>query len=235
MISFSIEYLLGTCPTYALFLHVVDSKENLLRNVSVNVTEWTSGILIGNTWKTNNLASLSLNLTFGRYNVKVYNNSAELGNLVVLNETIVDLTEDNLFEIIHCRIANLSSSVLVVDYFGKPIPNAKVEVERFSELENKWVEITPCYTDSNGVASLPNIGGDYSISIDVSGQISAIKTAHIDEPTMLAFKIDKYVAVGGLIIETAQIAVYVALGLFIVSLGILLIYKKILQKNMPKK
>jgi hypothetical protein len=224
-----------TCPTYTLFVHVVDSKELPLRSVFVNVTEWSSELLVGNkTWVTDDWASVSLNLTFGRYKVKVYDYSADLVSLVVLNETTVDLTEDRLFKTIHCRMANLSPSVLVIDYLGQPIPNAIIEIERFSEIEQKWVKTPSQTTDSNGVASLPSIGGDYSISIYVSGQLGGINSFYIGETRTLLFKIDKYVTIGGLILETSQLVAYIALGLLIISLGIALTYKKLLQKITKK-
>ena len=223
-----------TCPTYTLFIHVVDSNEYPLRNVSVNVTEWSSGHLVGNS-VTNEWASVSLNLTFGRYILQVYNYDAELDSMIVLNKTIVDLTEDRMFEIIHCRIANVSPSVLVVDYFGQPIPNAEIKIERLSEVKQEWIEAMPSQrTDSNGVALLPSIGGDYSISIFVAGQLCGVKSVYIDDSRMLIFKIDKYVTIGGLVIETNQLAVCIALGLLTIAIGIILAYKKILPKIMKK-
>lgn len=231
-----------TCPSKTLFIHVVDSKGLPLSNVSVNVTEWSSEVPVGNK-VTNDYASVSLNLTFGKYKVKVYNYSAELNSTVLLNETVVDaaenLTEDSpkdkFFETIHCRIANLSPSVLVVDYFGQPIPNAEVQIERFSEIEQKWVKIAPTRrTDSNGIAILPNTGGDYSLSIYILGHLSNTKSYYISGTSVLTFKIDKYATIGGLILETSQLVVYIALGLLIISLGIALTYKKVLQKFTKK-
>lgn len=221
-----------TCPTYTLFVNVVDSKEIPLSNMLVNVTEWSSGLLIGNkSWVTDDRGSISLNLTFGRYKIKIYNYSAELGSIVALNDTIVDLTEDRMFEEIHCKIVNLSPSILVVDYFGQPIPNAEIRIERLSEIKQDWIGITsPLRTDANGVASLPSIGGEYSISIYMLGRLSDIKSFYIDETRMLVFKIDKYITIAGLILETNQLVVGIALGLLVISLIIALTYKKILQK-----
>lgn len=225
-----------TCPTCTLFIHVVDSKELPLLGISVNVTEWSSELLVGNKlWLTDNWASVSLDLTFGRYRLKVYNYSAELDRLVVLNESIIDLTENRQFEKIHCKIVNLSPSILVVDYFGQPISNAEIKIERFSEIKHEWVEITPSRrTDSNGVASLPSLGGDYSISIYVLGQLGGIEPLYIDATNMFVFKMDKYTAIGGIVIETSQLVVYIALSSLIISLGIVFTYKKILRKTTKK-
>mgnify|MGYP001147212716 CR=1 FL=1 len=89
-------------------------------------------------------------------------------------------------------------------------------------------------TDSNGVASLPSIGGDYSISVYVLGQLCGIKSFHIDKASMLTFKTDKYVAIDGFVVETSQLVVCIALGLLIISLVIALTYKRILQRVMKK-
>lgn len=226
-----------TCPTYTLFVHVVDSKELPMTHVSVNVTEWSSELLAGDrTWTTDNFGSLSLNLTFGRYKIKAYNYSAEIDRLVIINETIIDLTENKPFEKIICNIVNLSPSVLVVDYFGQPIANAEVEVERFSEIDQEWIQVTPFRrTDSSGIASLPSIGGDYSISVYVLGQLSGIKSLRIDETSTLVFKIDKYTLVGGLfMLETSQLLVSIVIVLLIISMSLILTYKKIWHKTTKK-
>jgi len=223
-----------TCPVLTLFIHVLDSEGLPLTNVSINVTEWSSGILIGNMpWKTDNLGTASLNLTFGRYKVRAYNHSAELGGLVILNETTVDVVDRQL-EILHCRIVNLTPQVFVMDYFGQPIPNAEIRIERFSEFKREWVEIASRRTDSNGVASLPRIGGEYSISVYIMGQLGSVKSFYIDESSTLVFKIDKYTTIGGLVLETTQLIVYIALGLLIISLVMALTYKKILQRFTKK-
>ena len=164
----------------------------------------------------------------------MYNYSADFDSPVILNETTVDLTEDRMFKKIYCKTANLSPSILVVDYFGNPIPGAEIRIERFSEIEQRWVEITPRKTDSNGVASLPSTGGDYLISVYVMGQLSGIKSIYIDRTSMLAFKIDKYTAIAGLVIETTQLVVCIALGLLILSIGVILTYKKILLRITKK-
>jgi len=225
-----------TCPTYTLYLTVVDSKQNQMPNISLNVTEWTSEILIEDkTWTTDNIGSVSINATFGRYQIKAYKYNSEVDRLVILNETIIDLTENMQYEKIYCKIANLTSSIVVVDYFGKPISNAEVKIERFSETEQRWIELTPSQiTSSSVVVSLPSIGGDYSISIKVSGQLSAIKAVQVSKPATIDVKIDRYIAIGGFIVETAQLAVYIALILMAITLVILLTYKKILLKVTKK-
>jgi len=213
-----------TCPTYTLFVHVLDSNGLPLQNVQVEVYEWSSERVTGPK-TTDELGSVSLDCTFGRYKIKVYNYSAELKRTVVLNETVMDLIEDPFFFVIHCKISNLDLSVLVVDYFGQPIPNAKVKVER--EFEEGYVNIANLKTGSDGTVSLPKIGGNYRISVYVTGKLCETKTLHLDESKVIKFKIDKFVVVGGHPLEVTQLVACISLGILVALFGLALMYRRL--------
>ncbi|MCK5562632.1 hypothetical protein KAI30_00540, partial [Candidatus Bathyarchaeota archaeon] len=128
-----------TCPTYTMSVEVLDSKEKPLSNVQVNLMEWSSWNSVDSA-TTDNQGNVNFSSTFGRYKVKVYSDSAVLGHEVVLNETMFDLIDpDGLSITIHSKISNVDLSVGTIGYFGQPVPNAVVEIER--KIEQEWIKI----------------------------------------------------------------------------------------------
>jgi len=210
-----------TCPTYTLFVHVLDANELPIHNVQVEVYEWS-------TWRsqgskaTNQSGSTDFFITFGRYKVSVSNYSAQLKRMVVINETVIDLVKENQWMLVHCRIFNLGLSVKVVDYFGQPIPNALVEIKR----EGVKIE-DDLLTGSNGIAFLNNtIGGRYQISVRIRGRPCGTKALYLDESKEMVFKIDGYVVISRYPLETSQLITLIAMSLLVVTLGSALAYRK---------
>lgn len=211
-----------TCPTYTLFVHVLDANKLPIPNVQVAIYEWS-------TWRaqrskvTNQSGSTDFFITFGRYKVSVSNYSAQLKRMVVINETVVDLVEENQWMLVHCKLFNLNLAVKVVDYFGQPIPNALVEIKR----EGVKIE-GDLLTKSNGIAFLNNaIGGDYQISVRIRGRPCGTETLYLDESKEIVFKIDGYVVIGGYPLETSQFITLISMSLLVVTLGLALDYRKL--------
>jgi len=221
-----------TCPTHLLFIHVLDSNEQPLKNVQVTAYEWSSERPML-TQAANETGSIASTLTFGRYTIVVSNYSKEFKEAIVLNETILDLIEDQ-FLMIHCKIFGIALSVKVVDYFGQPISNAVVEVER--KGEQGWMKIEPSpRTNSEGAVSLPNIGGDYLISIYATGNLDETRTISLTTSQQVVIKLDRYVLVGGYLIETSPLVTYISLILLVVAFCSFLVYKKYVKINAEKK
>jgi len=223
-----------TCPTYTMFINAMDSKEKPLQNVQVNVTEWGSTTVLGPK-TTDEWGSTTFSHTFGRYTVKVYTFDTGLGRTVVLNETVVDLIEDYMFVPLRCKLSNIDLSVVAVDYFGQPIPNAQVDVER--KMGSEWVRIEPSRkTDSQGVVSLENIvGGDYRISVKIAGTVCAVESMYLDGSREVVFKVEKYVMLGPYPVETTQFTTGILLGVILVIFGLVSVFRKRLKKPPEKK
>ncbi len=211
-----------TCPTYTLFVHVLDANELPVQNVHVNVAEWS-------TWRpqgskaTNQSGSTDFFITFGRYNVRVSNYSAQLKRMVVINETVIDLVKENQWVLVHCKLFNLGLSVKVVDYFGQPVPNALVEIKRDGVKIEGDLSTKP-----NGIAFLNNtIGGDYQISVRIRGRPCGTKSLYLDETKEIVFKIDGYVVIGGYPMETSQLITLISMSLLVVTLGLALAYRRL--------
>jgi hypothetical protein len=219
-----------TCPILTLFVNVLDSKGIPLRNVEVAVYEWSSGVAEPVQSETTDPlnGSAVFHLTFGRYKIWVYNED----HTIILNKTVVDLvnlTEDQRFDI-HCKIFNVDLSVIIKDYFGHPISNALVEVKR----EN-WSILYP-KTVSKGTYSFYNLtGGDCQISVSVMGKLCETRTVYLDEPKVIVFKLEKFVAVGGYLLEVTQLITYISLGIMITAFALALIYRRLRLRKVPEE
>ena len=216
-----------TCPTYTLFVNVLDSKGIPLRNVEVKVYEWSSGVAEPvQSETTDDLGSAVFHCTFGRYKIWVYSED----RTIILNKTVVDLTEDQLFFVVHCKIFNVDLSVIVKDYFGHPISNALVEVER------EGVSVSSQKTGSNGTASFYNItGGDSQISVSVMDTVSEARTLYLDEAKVVVFKLEKFAVVGGFLLEVTQLITYISLGIVITVFALAVIYRRLRLRKLPKE
>ena len=222
-----------TCPTYTMFVHVLDSQGLSLQNVQVMAYEWNGSVLVRSRY-TNDQGNINFSLTFGRYKVKVYNDSAVLEREVVLNETMINLIEDGLAVVIHSKIFNIDLSVKALDYFGQPIPKAMVEIER--KFGQEWIKIDNSTTGLDGLASLNSIvGGDYRISIYLAGKLAGIKQLYLAESKQILFKIDTYAVIGGYPVETIQLVTYVSIVLLVVAFSLALTYRRLLRRFLKKK
>lgn len=210
-----------TCPTYVLSVNVLDSKGLPLQNVQVAVYEWSTVISLRPPKATDEAGSTFFNVTPGIYPLRVYNDTAELGT-VVLNQTVVNIPENGTSVTVYCSIFNLDLSIRVVDYFGRPLPGAEVEVKR------EDIKIgSDLKTGSTGIVSLQGvIGGDYVISVRVRNRLVGTKSLRLDKSGEVLFKIDGYAAVGGYPMEIAQLVTLISVSLLVALLGIIWAYRK---------
>lgn len=201
-----------TCPTYDLFVYVLDSKGHALKNVRVSILEWTSERIVGSGITDSEFGNITFILTFGKYRIEVYEDT-ELGHIIAFNKTVVDLVENRFFFALHCRICGLDSSVKITDYFGQPIPNADVRLEQ--KFEQEYVDVANLTTNSNGIAPLPETGGDYRISVSVMGEECETMLLYLTESKTIEVKIDKYVSIGAYPLQVIQLITYISLALLI--------------------
>ncbi len=224
------------CPTHDMSVQVLDSKSEPLSNVEVRLTEWSSGVLMDSR-TTDPQGKVNFYAKFGRYEVKVYNYSTLPGPEVILNKTTIDLIEDNLGFEVHCKIFNVDLYVETLDYFGQPIRNVLVEIERKSGED--WVKTDSSFTRQDGFARFAPlgglVGGDCRVSVFVAGKLSGIKDLYLVGSTQIQFKISRFTAIAGHPIETSQLIVYISIGLLAVTFGLVLSYRRLLLKLGKKK
>jgi len=210
-------------PTYSLFVQVLDSNGASAVGLNVKAYEWSSGIN-GEPLQleqTNSNGNVTFSLTVGRYRLRVYNDTT------FANEFTVDLVQNPLFKVIFIDVYKVDLRVLVVDYFGQPIPNVSVELQRKSNSD--YVTTQTQTTGSNGVASFSGIiGGDSRVSVSVAGRQGEAQYVYVAGPvTDVMFKMDGYVSVAGYALETSQFVTIIILLTIIVAFIIASTYKRL--------
>jgi hypothetical protein len=198
------------CPAKTLTLNVTENHRNPLPNAHVELTEEMGGKSYSEI--TNDAGIVFVNCTFGKYTAKVYIND------IFLNETSVEIFNDTYSEI-YCKLYNLTVSVKVVDYFGQPISNAKVTWQLY-DLEDL------AFTESDGLVTFSNvIGGDLQVTIYLPNQSQpfGVITSHVDSSKTIEIKLDKYVVLAGLLVETSYLTtaiIIVAIVLLVLSIEV---------------
>lgn len=217
-------------PTYTLFVHVEDSKRSSAEGVKVEVYEWLSGLTQPvQSSITDPSGNVTFSLTFGRYRVRVYN------DIFLLNETIVDLTQNKSSFLVYLSIYKINFTVAVVDYFGQPVPNAMVKIERKTGTTYQET-VSPGFTGPDGHVTFSNaLGGDSRISIYIGGQLSGTKDLYLTNSKRVTFNLNRYVVVIGSAMETSQFVTAVALALLIITFVVALSYKRLLKLFMKGK
>ncbi len=214
-----------TCPEYEMFVYAVDSKGAALKNVQVEVYEWSSERLVGLGMTDSEFGSVAFHCTFGRYRVVV--SSMEFGRRVTLNDTTVDLVEDRFFFTVHCRICGLDSMLKVVDLFSQPIPNAEVGLEL--KVNQEYVDIGSSTTSSDGTILLPDTGGDYRISVSVMGEDCETRQMYFSESTLTEVKLDRYISIGGYPLQVGQLLTLISLTLLSIVFALAWMWGRIAQ------
>ncbi len=202
------------CPTRILQVKVMDAQNQSIVNVNVEAQELMGGLHYSKPTDIN--GAVVLDCTFGRYFVKVYTSE------ILLNETTVDLFQDQNISII-CKRYGLNVSIKVVDYFGQPISNANVTLER------EGLGFQSTLTQADGTVTFSNvIGGNLRIAVYSPSQTQPCvsNTFIIENSASIQFKIDKYVVLAGLLIETSQLATTVIIVLTVILIVSMEVYRR---------
>jgi len=201
-------------PSKTLHVTISDANNNPIEDATVRAIELAGGASPMGT--TNSSGMTDLALAFGKYVIKVYKGT------ILLNETALDVfTEENAT--INCQLYGLSVSVSVVDYFGQPISNANVVLERegLAPLSGQ--------TQSNGAVTFDNvIGGEIHVTVYIAGQSQPVvaEDAIVDGSETISLKIEKYVVVAGFLIETSQLATIIIIVATVLILLSVEVYRR---------
>lgn len=215
-----------TLPTYTAIIHVVDSKDNAAEGFIIEAHEWTKGTgEPDQSYTTNADGNVTFSLTFGKYRLRAYKDT------VLLNETAIDLIQDQYAFIFYLATFNVDLKVRVVDYFGQPIPNAMVEIEQIATTES--LEDT---TASDGRVTFSSIlGGDSRISIYIKGQLTETRDLYLTNSKQVTFSLTRYVVVAGYVMETSQFVTVLAIAISIVAFVLALTYKRLYKLLLRRK
>jgi 5-hydroxyisourate hydrolase-like protein (transthyretin family) len=213
--------LVLTLPTYTLNIHALDSKGLPANGIEIKVYDWASGLAVPlQSTETDNSGNTSFSLPFGRYLVESYID----GYLV--NATVVNLIENPQVLALNLLTANVDATVTVHDYFGHPIANAEVKIERKTGQE--YVLIKTQSTGGSGSTTFTSIvGGNCQISVYVNGRLSDVANqllaAGSNHVTLSAMD---YVALLGYPVQTGLFA-FVCFIIVLIVLSLVLMRRRV--------
>jgi len=190
-----------TLPTFTLNVHALDSKSLNASRIQIKVYEWAAGVTTPlQTLETNSSGDTSFLLPFGKYNLRAYKDN------VFLDETHVNLIKNPMAFTLYLVTVNVDVTVSILDYFGQPIANAEVKIER--KINQEYVLAYSQLTGASGSAVFNSmVGGDSRISVYVAGRLTAVKTGFLGaDSNQASFRIGEYVIVFGFPLETGLFA-----------------------------
>jgi hypothetical protein len=208
-----------TCPDEIITFNIVGYSREVIPQARIELVELTNGLFYAGT--ADDSGAVSTKVTFGMYRARIYKDN------ILINETTIQAFSADQKQI-YCSLYGIDVSVSVVDFFGGAISNADVtlngpENERFSAT-----------TQSNGVATFSNvIGGDMQIIACPHGNPQDYQaiTLRVDRPTTVQLKIDKFVALGSLLVPVSSLFTVIIILIGIVLLALVEIYRR--RKTKP--
>ena len=206
-----------TCPVYSLQVNVTRAGGQSLSNAVVRIQDLLGGLLTQGSTDTNGI--VIFRSTLGKYVVSVFDNTSGLK----LNETQTDLFQDQNVTVT-CSLYGLTLTVKVTDYFGQALANVKVTLQR------EGLSLSPATTQGDGTATFNNIiGGDvpFQIAVYVGDQTQPTVALEqsVENSTTVNVRLDKYVTLGGFLVETSQFAIAILIILTVILLGVLEVYR----------
>jgi hypothetical protein len=184
-------------------------------NARIELVEVTSGLFHGAT--TDAAGKVTLEVTFGKYRLRVYTD-----NNILLNETVVEVFSDTESEI-RCSLYNIKVSVAVVDYFKQPISGVNVI------LHGPGREARSATTQTDGTITFSNvIGGNIQIIAYSNGMEASYEavTMLIEEPTTVQIQLAKYILIGPFLIEASVLATVIIVLMAILMFVLIEVYRR---------
>lgn len=203
-------------PSFKLQVGVRNPNANNqpINNATIAIREIMTGLYYEG--YTNESGNVIFNLLLGKYLVEIYEE-----NGIKLNVTSFDLFENKNLTI-YCNLYGLVINVKVVDYFGQPISNVNVKLQR-ADL------IFLSQTQADGTATFTNIvGGDMQVYLYFVDQTQPciVKTFSAKESTTIVIKIEKYVMLVGFLVETSQFTTALIIALTLIVLALIEVYRR---------
>jgi hypothetical protein len=202
------------CPTKTLALKVVGYNQVPIANSRLELVEATNGIFYG--YVTDNSGNANAEVTFGKYKVRVYSQN------ILLNETTIEAYGDAQKEI-HCSLYNIQISIKVVDYFGQPISNAQVVINKQGTQE------ISAKTQADGTAIFNNvIGGSLQAIVYPEGMANSYEALSIEvvAPQSIQIKLSKYTLLGPFLVETSALVTVLLVAAAVIMFLLIEIYRR---------
>lgn len=200
------------CPSETVTLSVVGYNQEAISSARIELVELSNGLFYSAT--TDSTGSAATQATFGMYRARAYKDNT------LINETNVQVFSNSQQQI-RCTLYGIQLSVAVVDFFGMPIPNANVTLN--------GPEILSEVTQSDGTATFNNIiGGNMQIIAQAPGTKDAYQamTITVNQPTSVQIKIDKYVALGPLLIQASSLITILIILVALILFALIEVYRQ---------
>ena len=190
------------CPNRPLSLNVLGYNQAPISDARIELVELSNGLFYSVTTDANGDASA--NVTLGLYRLRIYKEKA------LINEVESLQVFSPIQKQIVATLFGIQVQVKVVDALGGPVPNAEVTLNG----PQRVMEITR----NDGVATFENvIGGDMQIIAQDSSGIYQAETLTVNQPGTVIIKIDKYIALGSLLIPSTFLLAIIIIILSIVT------------------
>jgi hypothetical protein len=177
-------------------VQVYKGEGQSLGSVVVKIQESLGGLYSeGNT---NENGMVTFGSALGVYTVAVYDGSG-----LKLNETSVQLFQDQNVTLI-CSLYDLTVTVKVTDYFGQGLANVNVTLQR------QGIGLLSKPTQGDGTATFNNVvGGEFQMAVYMGDQTDPIAAVEqtIGSSMTVQIKLDRFVSLGGLLVDTSQFAI----------------------------
>jgi hypothetical protein len=192
-------------PTETLMLNVVGYNQEAISGARIELVELSNGLFYSATTDGNGAATTQA--TFGMYRARIYKDN------ILINETNIEVFSASQQQI-RCTLFGIQLTVTVVDFLGTPISNVNVTLNGPEKISAQ--------TQSDGKAIFNEIiGGNMQIIVQASGIQDAYQalTLTVNQPTALQVKIDRFVAIGPILIQASLlITILIVLASVIVLL-----------------
>jgi len=201
------------CPSRTLTLTVVDYNMKAIPDARIEMFEVTSGLFYGAV--TGNSETVTVEVTFGKYKLKVYTDN------ILLNETVIEVFSDTESKI-HCSLYNIQVGVTVVDYFAQPISNVNVLLKGPGGTQ-------AATTQTDGTAKFSNvIGGNMQVIVYPTGMEKSYEALNIqvNEPTVIQIKMARYILIGPFLIESSVLATFILIFAAIILFASIEVYRR---------
>ncbi len=200
------------CPSKNVTLDITGYSRQAIPEARIELVELSNGVFYSAT--TDASGSATTQVTFGMYRLRVYKENT------IINETSISVFS-NSHKQVHCALYGIHLSVSVVDLFGSPISNANVILNGPTKFSTT--------TESNGIAAFENIiGGNMQIIAQAQGiqDASQAITVNVNEPTIVQVKIERYVALGGTLMQASTLITIIIIIIAVMLFLAVEVYRK---------
>jgi len=214
-----VSTILITCPTETLTLSVVGYSGEAISGARIELVELTNGLFYSAT--TDSSGTVTTQVTFGMYRARVYQGS------IPINDTNVSAFSSNQQQI-RCTLYGIQVTVSVLDFFGHPMPNINVT------LNGPATERLSAITQSDGTAAFNNvIGGILQFVAFAPGAQDTYQavTLTVNQPTTVQVRLDRYVALGSLLIPVSSlIAILIVIAGIVVFVVVEVLRRRLVHR-----